>query len=385
MRIGILTYHFSDNFGALLQAYGLKTWLERQGHRVEFVNYHPAHVEDGGDFARLWDPRRAKANAKILYLKLSNLRRRMFGDRRQAEAFEAFRATELGVRGERMYDRAAVEAFLAGAAEPYDVVVLGSDQIWSPSQQYGFDPVYFADFAVPAGTRRISYAPSFGRSSLDPRDETEVARLLGGLDGLSVREQSGAALARRLSGRKVACVPDPTILLGDFADAIATAEPTPTGHVFCYALRSGKGIREVAELVGGTLGADVLSPYNVHRRWPEIGRTVYPSPKGWIALVDRSAFVVTNSFHGTVFALLRRRPFLVVGLPGARTSLNERALNLLDEVGLRGRFVENGDLAKARALLAEPIDWDAATSRLAALQAAGRAYLAEQLDGSSGT
>lgn len=379
MRIGLLTYHFSENFGALLQAYGLRQWLINQGHEAEFINYHPTYVEEGGRFERIWDPSRFKANAKIAYLKLSTLQRRLFGNRQQAEGFEAFRRDTLGITGTRLWSKADVDAFLAKQAVPYDLISVGSDQIWNPSAQFGLDPVYFADFKVRPETRRISYAASFGRGAIEPVFEPVVARLLNGLDGISVREESGAALARRLSGRPVTCVPDPTLLLGDLSSMIASAEDTPSGHVFCYALRSDKGIREVADWVGQTLQADVLSPYNVHKRWREIGRTVYPSPKGWVAMVDRAGFVVTNSFHGTVFSILQRRPFLVVGLPGTKTDLNERALNLLDEVGLRHRFVANGDLDAAKARFKEPIDWDAVAPRLAALQQAGRSFLADEL------
>lgn len=380
LRIGLLTYHFSDNFGALLQAYGLRAWLAWQGHRVEFIPYHPKHVEEGGDFIRPWDPRLAKVNAKIAYLKLSTLQRRFFGNWQQAAAFDAFRRDELGITGAPLGTKEEVEAYLAGQAEPFDLVSVGSDQVWAASRQYGLDPVYFADLALPPATRRISYAPSFGRATVDADLRERLKRLLGGLDGISARERSGAEIVRSLTGRDVACVPDPTLLFGDFGPAVATAEETPSGHVFCYALRSGNGIRDVAQWVGQALGAEVLSPYNVHRRWPEIGRTVYPSPKGWVAMVDRASFVITNSFHGTVFSILQRRPFLVVGLSSTRTSLNERALNLLNEVGLSHRFVASSDLDAARARFSEPIDWDAVAPRLAALQEAGRSYLARELE-----
>jgi hypothetical protein len=384
LRIGILTYHFSDNFGALLQAYGLKTWLKKQGHDAEFINYHPDHVEDGGSFVRLLDPRNARANAKILYLKLSSLKRQLFGNKAQAGAFEDFRTQELGVRGARMRSKADVDTFLGARSVPYDVIVCGSDQIWSPSQQRGLDPVYFADLETGSRTRRVSYAPSFGQAMVDGAYHEELRGLLGGLDSISVRERSGAELVERLTGRPVTRVPDPTILLGDFAEMIATAEQTPRGHVFCYALRSGRGIREVAELAGAQFGAEVLSPYNVHRRWREIGRTVHPSPKGWVAMVDRARFVVTNSFHGTVFSILLRRPFLVVGLPGKRSSLDERSLNLLRETGLERRFVENGDLQTARSRLNEDLDWSAVDPKVACLQEAGRAFLRPELKETAG-
>lgn len=382
LRIGILTFHFSDNFGALLQAYGLRQWLNSLGHSVAFINYHPSHVEGGGAFRRLWDPRAFKANAKIAYLKASGLRQRLFGDKLQAERFATFRRDLLDLSGPALTTREAVEDHLATTAISYDLIVLGSDQIWATSDQHGLDPVYFADFAVPTGTRRISYAPSFGRATVDPENRGELRRMLSALDGISCRERSGASIAHALLGRDVACVPDPTILLGDFA-ALIDGTSGPAGHVFCYALRSGKGIRDVATWAGDELGAKVLSPFNVHRRWPEIGETVHPSPSEWVGMIARAGFVVTNSFHGTVFSILLRRPFLVVGLPGARAGLNERALNLLDAVGLSHRFVENGDMATVRKRFAEPIDWDEAMVRLEMLQSLGRGYLDCELKNSA--
>ncbi|MCB5425824.1 polysaccharide pyruvyl transferase family protein [Altererythrobacter sp. CC-YST694] len=378
LRIGILTFHFSENFGALLQAYGLRSWLAGLGHTVEFINYHPSHVEAGGSFSRLLDPRALKANAKIAYLKLTSLRERLFGNKGQAEAFADFRRGELGLTGAPLRDLAEVEAHLAAMPVPYDLIVLGSDQVWSASEQHGLDRVYFADFAVPEGTRRISYAPSFGKATVAPEYRDELRRMLAGLDGISCREASGAAIVRELTGREIACVPDPTLLLGDFA-ALSRQADGPQGHVFCYALRSAGGIREVTDWVGKELGAPILSPYNAHRRWKEIGQTVYPSPAEWVALVDRAAYVVTNSFHGTVFSILLQKPFLVAGLPGKRAALNERALNLLGELGLQDRFIENGDLAMAQRRFAEPIEWEEVNERLRRLQLDGRDYLDREL------
>src|SRR5882757_10927546 len=96
-KIGILTFHFSDHYGALMQAYGLRTWLIRNGAKADFVNYHPYYVEDGGSFAWSLKPAAWKANLKIAYLKLSAWRRRLFGNRRQRALFEEFRRNELGV------------------------------------------------------------------------------------------------------------------------------------------------------------------------------------------------------------------------------------------------------------------------------------------------
>ena len=95
MRVGILTYHFSDNYGALFQAYALRQWFLDQGHKAEFVNYHPDHVEGGGDIQ--FDNLFSRKNLKVLYLKLSRLKGKWFGNRQQQDNFDHFRHEFLGV------------------------------------------------------------------------------------------------------------------------------------------------------------------------------------------------------------------------------------------------------------------------------------------------
>ncbi len=380
LRAGILTYHFSDNFGALMQAYGLRTWLRGEGVDAEFVNYHPSHVEDGGGLQAPLDLRRMKANAKILYMRAAGMHRRLFGDKEQAGKFAAFQVEDLGVRGPRLESGAQVDAFLRQPEGRFDLLICGSDQIWAPSQQYGIDPVYYLDFPGGAqGARRISYAPSFGKATLDPAYEAEAARYLSGFDGLSARESSGTEIIARLTGRSVARVPDPTILLGDYAELAARSGAAGEGHVFCYALRTGQGIREVAEAAGALTGARVVSPYNVHRRWAEIGETIHPSPAEWVSYAARSRYIVSNSFHGTVFGILFRKPFVTVALPGPRQALNERSRSLLAALGLEARLVDAADMKQARRVLETPIDWSDAETRLSTMQAEGRAYLAAQI------
>lgn len=379
-RIGILTYHFSENFGALMQAYGLRQWLVNQGHDAEFVNYHPRYVEEGGDFEQIFSPARFRRNLKIAYLRLSTLQRRLFGSRLQTEQFEAFRREVLGVTGRRLESQAEVEAFFASIEGRFDVLVCGSDQIWNPSAQKGLDAVYFLAMSDAAGARHVAYAPSFGKGSLDPSFDGEVKRYLSGMHGLSVREQSGVDIVRRITGREAVCVPDPTILLGDFSGLLKTAEAVPAGQVFCYALRTGDGIREVAEFVSQATSAPIASPYNVHRRWREIGQTVYPSPAGWVAMIEKSSFVVTNSFHGTVLSILLKKPFLTVGLPGAKGGLNERVRNLLQQLDLMDRFVQAGDLEAVSQRIGKPIDWEAVQIRLGEIQRAGREYLSSEIE-----
>lgn len=371
MRVGILTYHFSDNFGALMQAYGLRQWLLQRGVDAEFINYHPRHVEEGG----IQLNRGPKAFAKSVFLTFSQAKRRLFGNKAQAHSFTTFQREVLGVKGAR-YETAQDLVRL----DHFDLIVCGSDQIWNPSEQHGLDPVYFADFPGADRARRISYAASFGKSSLAEPYHAEATKLIGQMDAVAVRESSGLDIVRSLTSHEPVLVPDPTILLGDFSTLIQGNPSPSTGHVFCYALRTAQGVREAAHLAAQKTGGAILSPDNPHRRWPEVGTTVYPSPAEWVSMIDAASVVVTNSFHGVALSLLRKKPFVSIALPGARASLSERVRNLLRQVGLEDRLVAAGDEAGVLRAIDEPIDWDAVDVKLQAMSSAGRQYLDAQLE-----
>lgn len=380
LRIGILTFHFSDNYGALMQAYGLRTWLIRAGFAAEFINYHPEHVEKGGSFLLRTDLKAWKANAKIAFLKLSAVRRLLFGSKRQRLSFEEFRRDQLGVQGDLLRTPAEVDAFLNGSSAPFDVIVCGSDQIWSPSVQRGLDPAYFAYFRSISGTvRRISYAASFGRDLSGERVDPRIQEYLSALDAISVREKSGEELVAKLIGVKPKRDPDPTILLGDFSDLYRHIPHSNEDYIFCYALRTGHKIRKVAGVLGDELKCSIKSPYNAHRRWPEIGHTIYSSPAEWLGSIRDAKFVVTNSFHGAVFSVLLRKSFIVVKLPGSKSPANDRSMNLLSELGLETRLVSGDDPAAVVDLLNTPIDWERCNRNLHQLKRIGEDYLRDEL------
>ncbi|WP_332742458.1 polysaccharide pyruvyl transferase family protein [Hydrogenophaga sp.] len=377
MNVGILTFHFSDNYGAALQAYALRRWLMEQGHHASFIDYRPAHIEHGGRLCLPTSPARLKANLKVVYLAVSSFINEHFGNRGQREKFVRFREQFLDVRR----DAAPTDngASLA-AAQAYDLIVAGSDQIWSPSQHFGFDPNYFLAFARRYPARKISYAASFGRDRVSASEAAQLPPLLRNFDAISVREASGVTLVERATGHRPANVPDPTLLHSDYAELTDRAPPEHVDpYIFCYGLRSPDNIRQTADLISKQLSCPILSPHNPHRRWVEIGDTVHPDPGEWVSLIRNARFVVTNSFHGTVFSLLFKKPFIVAGLTGDKAPANARAIHLLRAVGLESRFAPSFSAQNTQALMAREIDWADVDQRLADLRQAGNAFLSMQL------
>lgn len=372
MRVALLTYHFSDNYGALYQAYSLREWLSGRGIDAEFVNYHPTYVEEGGPLDRPWKPSLWRKNATIAYLWQAHMRRRLFGDKVQRKRFENFRRDVLGVTGPRI--RRAED--LAPALADKDMLICGSDQIWNPSVQRGLDPVYFLDIAGAEHSRKVAYAPSFGRGAIEDHHNAQLGSLVSRLDGISVRETTGLDILERagIDRSRARVVPDPTILLGRF-DALLGDGIDPDDSVFCYALRTDEVIRDVATEAARITGGPLRAPRTTHQRWADIGEGIVPGPVEWLQTLAAARVVVSNSFHGVALSVVLNRPFIAVGLPGKRARMNARVENLLAVAGLEHRLLTDADPSKVRHLAETPIDWTPVNARLAAVRAEAEAYL----------
>lgn len=362
MKIGIITFHYANNYGAVFQSYALSAYLRSIGHEVELIDYQSDDMINGGALRCPLSRTAIKADIYTIYIKWRKFRKISTEDHAKA-AFDDFRNKFLTISPRRY------TSFTELRDDPprCDAYICGSDQIWNPPIHVGVDPAYYLEFA-PAGRRRIAYAASFGRNDIEPYYRAEMARLLEKMDALSVREKNGADLVERLTGRSAAWHPDPTLLLDDY-DAITTA-PAESGYLFTYILREKEWVEKANQLVADKLQAPVIDP---HRK--------KMSPTEWIGYLKNAKFVVTNSFHGTVFSIIFRKPFVTVGLTGKKASLNDRMLSLLGRAGLEARFLAAYDEEALLRLVDASIDWDAAHSRLKEWRAEAQRYLTGALGG----
>ncbi|MCX5660759.1 MAG: polysaccharide pyruvyl transferase family protein, partial [Planctomycetota bacterium] len=253
MKLSILTFHYADNYGAVFQAYALQTYLKSLGHQVEILDYRSDDILRGGRLRLHPSARDIKADLYKLYIKWLNMRRgSVQGD--AGNAFDAFRRKFLAISLRRHCSFAELQY-----DPPHcDAYVCGSDQIWNPPFHVGVDPAYFLDFA-PEGRRRVSYAASFGRNDIEPEYHPQMARLLGKMDALSVREKNGVDLVTSLTGRPAMWLPDPTLLLDNYA--AITTPPAQDGYLFTYILREREWVEKANRVVADHLHAPVVDPH----------------------------------------------------------------------------------------------------------------------------
>jgi len=335
MKIGILTYHRAENYGALLQAYALRTYLAGLGHDVDFVDYWPDYHRR---FFELFSWRKfresnLKGKMVLLYYTLFWHQAR----RRRQQNLQAFMHEELGLPLEARYhnDHDIVKEF--------DVVFYGSDQIWRrqrmPSHP-GLDFWYFGSDNVQA--RKIAYAASGWDCKSPPtEDEKKVLRRhLLGFEAISVREDSLKELLTSL-GIQAQIVCDPVFLLGkeawlSLADK-ASEQPAYQHYILVYNLLGQTSTVNFAERLGKEKNLPIVEvnkkyvPFTSGRRYCRTARVEY-----FLSLLAHADYVVGNSFHGVALSLIFQKQFFAVGM-GPRAG---RVTSLLNSLRIPERYTD---------------------------------------------
>ncbi|SDU82066.1 polysaccharide pyruvyl transferase family protein [Jiangella alkaliphila] len=370
MKVGIITLPLNVNYGGIVQAFALKRVLERQGHDVWFID------RDG------WPrfPATKKPMGYVDGLRAAYLLRKKLSWRGLRERDDLVRRTRENTRrfvDDHLEQSVALADLDPSGRDGFDALVVGSDQIWRPAYEIvtsqSFDNVFFS-FAENWDVTRLSYAASFGVDEweLSESQTRRCSELLQRFDAVSVREQSGVALCRDRLGVIAEQVLDPTMLLdpSDYADVMADDAPSGGGRVFTYVLDANEDKDRVVGKVAAFVGAEVagLEIGRVSERlnyavrigldrtgpgaatWDSI---VVPPIETWLAAFRDASFVVTDSFHGSVFAILFRKPFIVYA--NGNRGLT-RFKSLLGLFGLEDRLItSSSELSDAK--LADEIDW----------------------------
>lgn len=370
MKIGILTFHFSNNYGALLQAYCLQQYLLSIGHDVEFINYHPYYVEQGGSISEILKPAISRRYLKKVYLFVNSIKQRLLSNPEAIASLDAFRYNNLCISSDISRSSEELQACLGS----YDHIILGSDQIWNPSDQYGLDPVYFGH-PYSAKVPVSSYAASFGSIERISPLSSLIVPFLRNLSNCSVREQDASSYLSSL-GIDSSLVPDPTLLI----DNLDAFKRLPDGinlenSIFTYALRSSAGVREAAIELSSELKLQLISAYTPWRRWKRIGFEISLDPFSFLGAISSSRVVVSNSFHGIVCSILLKKQFIAIALPGAKAGLSSRVYSFLHSVGLEDRLLFPGSHSKALEVLSREINWTMVSRKLSVLQGDGRKFL----------
>ncbi|MFK4870441.1 polysaccharide pyruvyl transferase family protein [Novosphingobium sp. ZW T3_23] len=355
-RIGILTLPLSINFGGIIQAVALSQFLAGKGYEVILL-----------------DKRRPASLAQRLALLA--LERIPFQNIKGIRRTHQTRKLHSEFIDRHIPDRSPImrtERALSRAVERYglDAVIVGSDQVWRMDylQDDGYRE-FFLSFVKSPAVRRVAYAASFGTGEWPHIDRVPVvSELLQRFHAISVREESGVALCRSTFGVDHSeHVLDPTLLIGqEFYRTVVAESRERGGRTFLTYLLDAPDRRPLVEAVASAL------PPGYERRSLVLNEDRPPDLPNWLRSFMDADFVMTDSYHGTIFSLVFEKPFIAIANTGRGA---DRFVSLLKQLGLEHRLISAHEGHRLAGLVSDPVDYAAVRQKIEVRRQASAAFL----------
>lgn len=339
MKIAFITVHRVKNYGSALLCYATQHIFEQHGFDVEFIDYarmQSNEVDTMHDF----------------YLsKMTGIRGRKLKDiawfiidfpagLRVSKAFVSFRKKYLHL-SEISYRNN--EKLLKELPPVADIYCTGGDQMWN--EQYNFNRTlkpFYLDFA-PEGAPRISFSTSIGKTHFDKWEIPEVVPLLNKYQYISVREETALNALTDLGIKNVTHIQDPTFLIESKAwDGLASSRLIKEPYILFYRFVPNEALERKLQEYAVKTHRKIYYIENYSRRILPQNKQVFvlPEPEEFLSLIKHADYVVTDSFHGTVFSIKFKKQFLSVFANNPT-----RLASILTVCGLKDRqYIENGDI-----------------------------------------
>ena len=347
MKIGIITFHWATNYGAVLQTFALQEVLENMGYDVDIINYKPKQYDDSiYSFFRF-----RKFLCLNSYIK----------NRRKEKSIEKFRVDKLH-RTKRYY----TEKSLVSLSDEYNAIITGSDQVMNPSflmhGEGSASTAYFLGF-VRGECKRIAYAVSFGVTEYPSNLRQKGTELLKGFSAISVRENTGIDICKSMGYANATLVPDPTLLLDKhMLHSLLPLRSDKKNSIFVYMLHNRNSF---------------INKLNLLRDTCEFKYSVDEGITEWLSHIYYSKAMITNSFHGMVFCLHFHIPFVIVLKTATNKGMNDRFFTLLECCHLLNRITT--ELEFNIDILNIEIDWNFVDEQINQLRKVGVNFLQNSL------
>lgn len=340
MKIGILTFHDGINHGAFLQVFSLCKTLEELGHEVKIINYkNPLH----------W------RNEYKVFLKRKNPFR-ILENVRKIQKFHRLQRHHLPLTRFTSSPDAVAE-------EDFDAIVVGSDEVWNfQNPLFGFDPIYFGT-GLKAG-RIISYAASCGAISAAATLPDAASEGLMKFHSISVRDENSVQLIRENTARMATLVADPTLLV----DLRPYSRECPlSDFILIYASGISPALVKEIQLYAKEAGRPTVS-IGYNNPWCDCNKVIL-DPFEWMGYFRNAHSVITPMFHGTLFAIKNKKPFLTLSSPYRI----HKYTSFLAAMGLSDRLISEHDAISS--MMNAPIDYQITTCKLGEHVLKSRAFL----------
>jgi len=342
MKVGILTFHASHNYGSMLQAYALQTTLSKLGIESRIINFR-SDVQK-----RLILPPIELKHPRSSLIKLIKTPVKTLALCRKYKRFEKFLNNDLSVTEELT---TAEEVTKHVSENKYDALLTGSDQIWNPAC-WDFSTVYLIDF--PFNGKKIAYAPSLGShpEKIIEAEKDTIISLAAKYDAISTRELRGKVFLKSRLNRNIQVTLDPTLLLvaKDYSE-IASKKTLSTPYILYYTPREEKGFFIHALTLASKLKMKVVVTQD-SKEYEGHDNIIFKldcGPKEFLSLIKGASYCIGNSFHLLAFSLIFHKEFILLS-----NEQDSRMLNILEQLGLASRLhFHNRDIN-----IEQPINYD---------------------------
>ncbi|SDO52445.1 Polysaccharide pyruvyl transferase [Prevotella communis] len=332
MVINVITRHSPSNYGSLLQSMATLKVLQDLGHHAQIIDYQRKD-ERGMGIVR--SQLKTKPQFSGFLKRLAYIAVRYPVEKYAQWKFDRMRSCWLQMT-KRYYSKNELDNLDA------DILMTGSDQVWGPMMSGVYDPVYFLQFGKKS-IQRVAYAASFGKTNFDAKTAQSYKGMLADYDKITVREQSAVDLIHQFGLTNCeGKVLDPTLLLNgaEWRKHLDITRIKSKGdYVLLYLIHNRPEHAEYARNLAKEMGKPLIkvNPFLHQARWGE-RFILCPDVREFVSLIDNATMLVTDSFHGTCFAINLNKPFIEL-LPKNGTSTRNQSV--LEMTGLTDRIVND--------------------------------------------
>ncbi len=361
-KIAILTQPLGTNYGGIIQNFALTEVLKRENYRVETIN-------------RITKNPHSTIKIFLNFIKL-NIQKNLFNKKvfvfkHQQEIFEKllnFLSTHINL-SKKLDTTAHLNNYFI--KHSFDAIIVGSDQTWRPAYSPNIYN-YFLDFLEnDHSITKLAYATSFGTSDWEFTDEEtkRCAQLVQQFDAVSVREESAVEMTQKYLNKESVWVLDPTMLLDktDYKKLIDGRRQPKRSGIYSYILDETEEISAFIESAQQVLEMDHFTNQPALRNKKKTSKNLadyrYPTLEGWLQGFEEADFIITNSFHGTVFSIIFNKPFItIINIERGASRFH----SLLSLFNLENRLMTNQDQLKE--IIKQPINFASVNEKMEILR-----------------
>lgn len=335
MKIALITFHAPYNYGSCLQAFALQEKIKELGHEVDIINYRFPGQKKAYRLIR--------NNGNTADLVKDLLQFPVFKQKKKREQlFEQFISNNMNLTQEYQDP-----SQLSDIANDYDVFVSGSDQIWNKhaneldKEDWKYLYPYLLTFT---DKKKISYASSIGGTT-DEEILQNMASAIKEFSSVSAREKQVADKLTKLLNIPVTNVLDPTLLLckDDYDRCFQIEEDTAPKYIFYYSLAGINTVKKHLKWIDGINKNNYKVIINTPYAWiPNHGtheNIVAIGPVEFLRMINNAEYVITDSYHGTLFSVNFKKNFLTLGNSSSKSDYRKK--DILNKLGLAKHIVND--------------------------------------------